>query len=744
MRRETNLIKAVGLFISIVIILNSCNDEKEEYYKRPEWLAPTIYIQLEEKGNYTSLLKCIDKAGYKDILGKSGYYTFFAANDAAFTNFLQDNGLSSVDDIDSTLAKEIVTFNLVYNAYKKERLDDYQSIEEEGWVPDIAFKRQTAYSKWVYPEVVDGEEILVADQNGVTKETGGAIYNSEDKNNKHISYFTDEYMGVSDLTVEDYNYFFPESDFTGFNVLGAKVTEPDVLAENGIIHYIDKVLTPLPNLEDFIGSKPEYSLFKSIIDTFNKQYYTSAWTSNQYYLSTGISEDVYVKYYQGILAPPNCENYFKYDALSGGERFDAQTNGWSIFVPTNEAIEDFFDDKFLKHYNSLDEMNDYLIQTFINTHTFQTMVWPSKFDVTASPYGETPRFDINTDVVDHQYASNGVFYGVNKIQESDVFYTLFGDIILDPDYALMWEALKTAEMEGDISGTRVNYTVFMLPNEVFEKIGLTHDGSSWQIDNPDLGTNATTAVIRLIKLHIIENESLNEEDLTGNKLIKTSGTEYIKVNNPYVWAAGNTQQGIGLAPIKKRSKKEGTNGISYVLEQTPITFSTNNVGVELEGVFGSSVYMKYLRKTAETHNGIVYNATTFALANVKTSIENTILVPSDEAMQAAVDSALIPPITASDFTDDQVQEIYRFVMYHVINGAILTNNGEGTGKRGTLYSTVDGKTYVDFINTNNEMTFYGAKGNEVRVVDDIQKMNVLSNRAVIHQVDFFMDYRTEE
>jgi hypothetical protein len=372
------------------------------------------------------------------------------------------------------------------------------------------------------------------------------------------------------------------------------------------------------------------------------------------------------------------------------------------------------------------------------------MVWPSKFDITASPYGETPRFDINTDVIDHQYASNGVFYGVNKIQESDVFYTLFGDIILDPEYALMWEALKTADMEGDISGTKVDYTVFMLPNDVFEKIGLTHDGSSWQIDNPDLGTNATTAIIRLIKLHIIENQRLTEDDLSGNKLIRTSGTEYIKVANPYIWAAGNTQQGIGLAPIKKRSKKESTNGVSYVLSQNPITFSTKNVGEELEGVFGSSLYMKYLRKTAETHNGILYNSTTSAVANVKTSADNTILVPSDEAMLAAVDSALIPPLTASDFTDDEVQTIYRFVMYHIINGTILTNDGQGSGSRGTLYSTVDGKTYINFDNNETGMYFYGENGNEVKVVDDIQKMNILSNRAVIHEVDFFMDYRTAD
>lgn len=727
-----------NLLVSLVFIfgLYSCQDEFSEHYKRPDWLPLTIYKQLEQKGNFKSFLTCVDKANYKDILSKAGYYTVFVPTDSAFNVFLNSRGFSSVNEIDSTLAKDIITYNLVYNAFKKERLDDFQSEFDEMWVEDIAFKRLTAYSKWVYTDTLNGNEIMVADQNGVTAETGNAFNYYYDKNNKHISYFTDNFFAYSSLTDYDYNYFFPETQYTGFNVLDARVIEPDMMAENGVIHVIDKVLTPLPNLEDFIAGKPEYSMFKMLIDTFIKDYSLSEGLTASHERATGQPDDVYIKWYPGMLVPPNCENYLKYDDAAGRGDFDAQINNWTIFVPTNDAITDFFNSKFLVHYNyDITKANPDLVKEFINTHCFQTMVWPSKFGVTTSPYGETPRFDLNTNIVDHQYASNGAFYATNKVQESNIFFTLFGNIIFDPDYALMWEALKTNNMEGDIFQDKIKLTVFMVPNEVFKKIGLNHDGSTWTIpDTSELGTNGAQVVTRLIKLHIIENVEI--EDMSQKGVYKTIGGEYIRFGSQQIWSSSNKK-----AVAKNSTKKYGTNGVSFVLSGQPITFSNGNVGVDIENNYiGFTKYVEYLKKTAEANNGIVYNTTTQAIANVKTSVENTILIPTDAAIDSAIAAGLLPKITGTLFTDDEINMVYRFVMYHIINGAIITANGEGTGQRSTLYSTVDGKTYLGLNNQVGAFTVTDSKGRVANWIDGAYS-NILSNRAIIHQIDNYLDYR---
>src|SRR3972149_2486186 len=277
-----NLLIFIYAFIAVGFF-NSCRDLKDEYYARPDWLEPAIYKQLEEKGNFKSYLACVDKAGYKNILSQAGFYTVFAPDDEAFAKFLAERKFSSVDEIDPSLAKDIVSYSIVYNAFDSARLDDYQSVEMDAYIPDIAFKRQTAYSKWIYPDTFNGQEILIADFFGLIAGAGYSFPANADKNNKHIPYFTQVFLDEKNLQVSDYDFFFPGIGFSGFNVVDAKVTELNLRAENGYIHVVDKVITPLPNLEDFLASNPdEFSVFKMLLDSFAKEYETVDWLSSRY------------------------------------------------------------------------------------------------------------------------------------------------------------------------------------------------------------------------------------------------------------------------------------------------------------------------------------------------------------------------------------------------------------------------------------------------------------------------------
>ena len=70
-------------------------------------------------------------------------------------------------------------------------------------------------------------------------------------------------MTARGLTAADYNYFYPSTPYTGFNVADAVVTEKDIPAENGVIHVINKVISTLPGLDEYISSNPQYSEFKN-------------------------------------------------------------------------------------------------------------------------------------------------------------------------------------------------------------------------------------------------------------------------------------------------------------------------------------------------------------------------------------------------------------------------------------------------------------------------------------------------
>ena len=78
-------------FLSVTFFFSACQKKDwDEDYGRPANLAPPIYQQLQAKGNFTNLLAVIEKAGYKDILGKAGAWTFFAPNDDAFKVYFQE------------------------------------------------------------------------------------------------------------------------------------------------------------------------------------------------------------------------------------------------------------------------------------------------------------------------------------------------------------------------------------------------------------------------------------------------------------------------------------------------------------------------------------------------------------------------------------------------------------------------------------------------------------------------------
>ena len=133
--------KRITILVLSVITISSCKKKFDDYYARPSTLEPPVYQQLQAKGNFKNFLAVIDKSGYKATLSAAGYWTVFAPTDSAFEGYFKANNLS-LDKIDSANARALVQYLLVYNAFNKDRIDDYQS--NVGWVEDNAFRRRTA------------------------------------------------------------------------------------------------------------------------------------------------------------------------------------------------------------------------------------------------------------------------------------------------------------------------------------------------------------------------------------------------------------------------------------------------------------------------------------------------------------------------------------------------------------------------------------------------------------------------
>ncbi|MBD0832190.1 fasciclin domain-containing protein [Aestuariibaculum sediminum] len=733
------------LFSLLVFFLASCSKkEVDEYYARPDNLEPPIYQQLEAQGNFTNLLTLIDLAGYKDILGKAGYWTMMAPNDDAFNAYFQAQGISDVSSIDSLTASKIVKYALIYNAFRTERLSDFQS--NIGWEEDLAFRRRTAYYDGFQEKVIDGTPTIVVGSNRNNVE-GGDYYISGDNNNKYVTYFTEEYMSAASLGSYDYNYFFPNSTYTGFNVMSSEVVKADIVAENGIIHEVNRVTLPPLNLDQKIEGSPNYSLFYKLLNDNLITYSFDQEATTTYQNYTQSSEDVYVKVYDPTLSfSPNNENFLKVTDNDG------QSDGYTLIVPENSVLQGFIDEVLLKNYSALDKLPIYVFQDFINAHMIQAAVWPSKVTGYSNALEEDIRIDMDNDVVEAELLSNGFFYGTNKIQASNLFFSVYTSAYLDPDFTLATRLFNDGSGYREIaSNIYRNYTLFLPSDEVLMGLGFDYDinRSEWVYNSPETGNEvrgslARARIARVLYNGIVPTPNMEMNDLSGSGIIRSGDFdlpgEYIKWESNQVYAAGNEVLGNRVNILGYEDQQ---NGRTYYIDNI-LEFSEEFQGVDLaelatEAGSQYEYFYEYLKSSG------LYDEASGAIDGVELGTPFTFVIPSNDAiMQAVMDGVLpgdavtgVPNFTPAN--DTEREGIANFVKYHFLATRTASDDGLINGLTETLLKTEFGeKTYVNIVSAPGDLSFVDA-GNRVANYIPLES-NHLADRTLIHLVDNYLLY----
>jgi uncharacterized surface protein with fasciclin (FAS1) repeats len=727
--------RMVVVFTALAL-LAGCKKKFDEYYERPVSLAPPIYQQLQTRGKFTQLLALINKAGYQQTLSNAGFWTLFAPNDEAFTTFFRDRGITGIEKIDSSTARAIVQYMLVYNSFDKVTLDDYQS--STGWLPDQAFRRRTAYYTGFYDDTMQNGQVVKATQSN--RNGTGNPYVSSDNNNKYIPYFTDIYFAAKGLTAADYTYFYPSSQFSGFNVGEAKVVTRDIAAENGIVHEIDKVITPLPSIDEYLRSKPEYSEFKRLYDRYLVGFVLNADATNRYKLVSGDNKQVYVKTYSsGLAFSLNNENYVKL------QDNDGQQNSWTIFAPKNDVLLAYEKNVLLEYYGSFDNTPTAILLDFLNAHMWQSPVWPSKFNSTTNFVGEEARFNPQTDVVDRKILSNAIFYGTSKVQEANVFSSVYSRAYLDPKFSIMTRLLNT-DLRFIITHLGSRFTMFMMPDAVLRAAGYDFNTASNLYTCTTCGS-ASSETIRQNLLRILNTSVIPGDlpDLSGSGITEAYNGEFIKWNNNQVISIG-TQDAAQVVRID--STRTTANGKVYYLNGL-LSFSTVNIGTHIKNLGGTSTASDFNYFANYLVGSNVYTAATGEITGTVAGSLYTVFVPSNAAiMQAVKDGVLpgsvatgIPNLTASTWTPTQREDVNRFILYHILNKRTLIPNGNinGSGSFETMLKNTVGEVLpITVINLPGSIQITDMNNRRANVV--VPKSNNLSNRAVIHLIDNYLKY----
>ncbi|MBV2165755.1 MAG: fasciclin domain-containing protein [Kaistella sp.] len=101
----------LSAFVFLFSFLFVSCDESRDDVETPK----TIYELASMDADLSNLKAAIDKAGLASTLGASGSFTVFAPSNAAFTQFLADNGFANLNDVPNAALKEILLNHVLSN-----------------------------------------------------------------------------------------------------------------------------------------------------------------------------------------------------------------------------------------------------------------------------------------------------------------------------------------------------------------------------------------------------------------------------------------------------------------------------------------------------------------------------------------------------------------------------------------------------------------------------------------------------
>ncbi|MFY0713659.1 fasciclin domain-containing protein [Seonamhaeicola sp. NFXS20] len=755
----------------IIIAAFGCKPDPLEY-ARPDNLVGTIYPQLEALGTFNYYLQALDQTSYKEPLTKGGSWTIFAPTDEAFEEFMQAEGYGSFDAIPAERIEDIVKYSIIIDAWNTTTLTYYSS----GFYEGNAFKRRTQYQDPV--KVIDA-----ADYPHLMEEPEPGTYPIDTSNGriKPVCYFLDSYFDVKASTeTSDYDYMFPGEQFNegDMKVFEANVEQANIIAENGMIYALDKVIEPRKNLYQNLSSEEyegKYSMFKKILERFAKINEVGEEENPE----TGEIETIYrLSFATGVaenLLPynPDDENFPK--LLSNVDRTLANATG--LLVPTNDALQSYLDGNSIlgQFYNSYDDMPLDVLGKFIKPFFF-TNFW----DICPSNFGQSYDVSLNLvdykeeDVVDKKFCSNGFFVGINTVYTNNSFGSTMGPLLLDPDYTIMLKAVQELGIDQALQSQGINFSIFGIKNHEFQNIAdpnsatrkisivdfepdlsviyMQVEGDPVEANNriyPDPNTSSPsssdiTYVMTTLK-DIVLNQIVEEKvDFNSNNYYETKSGEFIYASGGKIAGGGDILNGNQVDVV---SVRETDNGQFYEMSgpiERPLRF-TYGAMTDYPSSFANFIAVlegaDALLDIAGSDDKLIN------FLNLQKSF--TLLVPNNEAIDQAVADGVIPnpdPSYLSSLDDLGLaiakKELLDFAKKHFIQQAIPAD-GRVTGTFPSMYYSrvVDFvPVYDEFVVENDKatssLTLTNTETNESVSTSGIS--NLLSKKVVIHEIDNYI------
>lgn len=727
-----------GLFLSL---LGGCKEDPEESakYARPDWLAGKLYTQIRQDTSLSLFARCLERTGYDTIINTSGSYTVFAPDNLAFSRYFSSGSTyASVEDIPLPELEAIVKFHIVQNPWSMEQL---KSLDVYGWIDstDInndepkGFKRETLLrDKDPKFGVTYNENRLIV----IVDTTKSPWYRRQAMDSrKYAPLFYKEYFDIYDLSSNDYSFYFNRNydDPGAIHYAGGKITEGDIFAENGFIHVIDRVITPMKNAYQILSTPGEggsYIKFRDLVNTFPEFTFNRQRTITQPGAEQGFSVDSLfdITYPELAFAITN-----ELTKAPGGTLGLPSTvtirYHHGLVAPTNEAFDAFVQEYFEgpNRWGSLKQAPLHIKRILANTHMSTNAIYPSDFSK-GFYNGEKDLVQVDpATIVQQQYGSNCTFIGVNKMIVPRAFSSITGPIYLQRNYSTAMYAIENSGLLPALKKQSNNYSLY-----VESDLNLQVDSSlqyqavnesfvAFQVSGDQIQEiPVSDADVRILLLNHIGVE--NPKGIARKEFIRNLAGNYLILNNETGEVSGTLPSTIGylgdtqVKVFPDVISSDADNGVTYHISNW-FNFSSEDLFTKISVSY--PWFHDLLKKALLTNDKL------FTYKFISENEFYTVLIPTQEAL------------TASQVDTLNVTDLQNLLKLHFIQGDLIFTDGnrpagyyettridEKSTPFTTLYTKIMVNPGVDVIHIPDK------NGADFLLVPESETSNIITSRSL--------------
>ena len=743
-RKKT--VKILCFFPVLLLLIYSCEKESalERYYYQEGIFAGSIYDVLDSIGTFNYFLGGIDSTELSNQL-KNTLVTVVAPSDEAFEAYLSDKGYGGISDMSTKELEDLIGHHIITWPHAP------ANFESEP----VFFKRQSN----MVARPVSKYNVLSQNQKTVIQEP------------KYLQFYSPAMLREYGATEEDYETLAGTSlsPETGFNIYDAHVDSVAPFS-NGYIYFVDKVVEPRQNLDDWLLNASDYSLFSDMFNRF------SIFVDAGGYSLPVKRSNLLLNRHEYRIDMELCFEVVSDDNNSVRNTLKA-SSGFTVIAPKNEALDAFID-SYLGDYpefrelmytfdkTSMDVLHvENILRTIISSSMFlDRMIFPSNLAAEEGVFNyDGTNYQVNAeDIVDYAFCSNGYAYGIERFEVPRTFKSIMRPIFSKPDYSYIAQAIIYTDALAYLNDINSNYTFLLPTNSAFNKQNIYMvDVDTYNDDYTEeegiQGEDATLTEAVFVQLDSVNGTvdvvdkqelfSLIFNHLFTEEITLTSGTQhtmnalgyYTAYNADSVWSGGNMEErwieeedliteGIPEipAPQKEYAAPYVDNGTVHVIDNL-IKKPERNLGKAL------SVNPAYSSFRTLCENANLLGGDNLAIYGNYT----TVFVPTNSVLDQYIAEGNLP-------TD--VDELRNFIKY------FFTEHDQFSTRAVDIVTethSLDTEQSTEFNRVYRTIALNGTPGNlevrglnndsGIRVIEG-ENSNIICSNGIIHQIDGVLKY----